>query len=129
MLYPQNGDRIVTIDSVTSLYPMYSSVNPMEIRRHYVLGLSVRLCVSAVNCRRFLALTRPRLQRRQQFCTTQSPFGQFCPCALVNEAYNTLCHEKYGEEITKIVPMKRRVFKNLLLRFQSTQYRCNCAIN
>jgi len=25
-------------------------------------------------------------------------------------AYNTLCHEKYGEEITKIVPMKRRVF-------------------
>jgi len=24
MLYPQNGDRIVTIDSVTSLDPMYS---------------------------------------------------------------------------------------------------------
>jgi len=23
MLYPQNGDRIVTIDSVTSLRPMY----------------------------------------------------------------------------------------------------------
>ena len=23
MLYPQNGDRIVTIDSVTSLQPMY----------------------------------------------------------------------------------------------------------
>jgi len=23
MLYPQNGDRIVTIDSVTSLHPMY----------------------------------------------------------------------------------------------------------
>ena len=26
MLYPQNGDRIVTIDSVTSLYPMYINV-------------------------------------------------------------------------------------------------------
>ena len=24
MLYPQNGDRIVAIDSVTSLHPMYS---------------------------------------------------------------------------------------------------------
>jgi len=24
MLYPQNGDRIVTIDSVTSLQPMYN---------------------------------------------------------------------------------------------------------
>ena len=23
VLYPQNGDRIVTIDSVTSLHPMY----------------------------------------------------------------------------------------------------------
>ena len=23
MLYPQNGDRIVTIDSVSSLYPVY----------------------------------------------------------------------------------------------------------
>jgi len=26
MLYPQNGDRIVAIDSVTSLNPMYSVV-------------------------------------------------------------------------------------------------------
>jgi len=25
VLYPQNGDRIVTIDSVTSLHPMYGS--------------------------------------------------------------------------------------------------------
>ena len=23
MLYPQNGDRILTVDSVTSLHPMY----------------------------------------------------------------------------------------------------------
>ena len=26
MLYPQNGDRIVAIDSVTSLHPMYNDV-------------------------------------------------------------------------------------------------------
>jgi len=26
MLYPQNGDRIVTVDSVTSLQPMYTYV-------------------------------------------------------------------------------------------------------
>jgi len=26
MLYPQNGDRVVTIDSVTLLHPMYTSV-------------------------------------------------------------------------------------------------------
>ena len=25
VLYPQNGDRIVTIDSVTSLHPVYSA--------------------------------------------------------------------------------------------------------
>jgi len=28
VLYPQNGDRIVTIDSVTSLHPMYNFFNP-----------------------------------------------------------------------------------------------------
>jgi len=28
VLYPQNGDRIVTIDSVMSLYPMYTSETP-----------------------------------------------------------------------------------------------------
>ena len=28
VLYLQNGDRIVTIDSVTSLHPMYSGVVP-----------------------------------------------------------------------------------------------------
>ena len=27
MLYPQNGGRIVTIDSVTSLHPMYCIMN------------------------------------------------------------------------------------------------------
>ena len=26
MLYPQNGDRIVAIDSVTSLHPVYCDV-------------------------------------------------------------------------------------------------------
>ena len=25
MLYPQNGDRVVTIDSVTSVHPIYTS--------------------------------------------------------------------------------------------------------
>ena len=32
MVYPHNGDRIVTIDSVTSLHPMYRV-------RAYCLGL------------------------------------------------------------------------------------------
>jgi len=27
VLYPQNGDRIVTIDSVTSVHPMYSAIS------------------------------------------------------------------------------------------------------
>jgi len=27
VLYPQNGDRIVTTDSVTSLHPVYTIVN------------------------------------------------------------------------------------------------------
>jgi len=32
MLYPQNGDRIVAIDSVTSLHPMY--VKNSRHRKH-----------------------------------------------------------------------------------------------
>ena len=32
MLYPQNGDRIVTIDSVTSLHPMYGMRNVGDVR-------------------------------------------------------------------------------------------------
>ena len=27
MFYPQNGDRVVTTDSVTSLHPMYKTLN------------------------------------------------------------------------------------------------------
>ena len=32
MLYPQNGDRIVTIDSVTSLHPMQGMRNVGDVR-------------------------------------------------------------------------------------------------
>jgi len=32
MLYPQNGDRIVTIDSATSLHPMYVMRNVGDVR-------------------------------------------------------------------------------------------------
>jgi len=52
MLYPQNGDRIVAIDSVTSLHPMYTHPAVDEIesgrqnmhgtRRHVVSELVVR---------------------------------------------------------------------------------------
>ena len=38
--YPQNGDRIVTIDPVTSLHPVYR-----WDRGHYVFALTVRLFV------------------------------------------------------------------------------------
>jgi len=38
MLYPQNGDRIVTIDSVTSLHPMYIR---SELRSRTVLTKDV----------------------------------------------------------------------------------------
>ena len=37
VLYPQNGDRIVTIDSVTSLHPMYGIHNlRSQYHRHFV---------------------------------------------------------------------------------------------
>jgi len=42
MLYPQNGDRIVAIDSVTSLDPMYNSGS---ILRHFLKHVTLRnLC-------------------------------------------------------------------------------------
>ena len=35
MLYPQNGDRVVAIDSVTSLRPMYKhAVKTTPAKRH-----------------------------------------------------------------------------------------------
>jgi len=45
MLYPQNGDRIVTIDSVTSLHPVYF------VRLHLVspprsIAISMYVCLS-----------------------------------------------------------------------------------
>jgi len=30
VLYPQNGDRIMTTDSVTSLHPMYTQTNAQK---------------------------------------------------------------------------------------------------
>ena len=42
MLYPQNGDRIVAIDSVTQLHPVYTTVSnsPAKLlkksRQHFV---------------------------------------------------------------------------------------------
>ena len=38
MLYPQHGDRIVTIDSVTSLYPVHNSMI------YYTAIVIYRLC-------------------------------------------------------------------------------------
>ena len=38
MLYPQNGDRIVTIDSVTSLHPMYK-IRYLDIYLFRVYGV------------------------------------------------------------------------------------------
>jgi len=57
MLYPQNGDRIVTIDSVTSLYPMY--IARLFHQRHppksidYRLDTSVPLCLGALVSARY----------------------------------------------------------------------------
>jgi len=42
VLYPQNGDRIVTIDSVTSLYPMY--INTLRRAMCDVLFLFLSFC-------------------------------------------------------------------------------------
>jgi len=44
MLYPQNGDRIVAIDSVTSLHPMYR-----------VNGLETNCCLAVANWARYAA--------------------------------------------------------------------------
>ena len=47
MLYPQNGDRIVTIDSVTSLHPM-----SIGLRRGVSLVVSGVRRMNEVNARR-----------------------------------------------------------------------------
>ena len=40
MLYPQNGDRIVALNSVTSLYPMYSAICRTRINRRRITLLT-----------------------------------------------------------------------------------------
>jgi len=44
MLYPQNGDHIVTVDSVTSLRPMYKKGSPYSITERRVAELIPVLC-------------------------------------------------------------------------------------
>jgi len=39
MLYPQNGDRIVAVDSVTSLHPVYIYIRYTPFRVGYSLPL------------------------------------------------------------------------------------------
>jgi len=58
MLYPQNGDRIVTIDSVTSLHPMYTrSSSKRDNRRDVATGAAPgeSRCVYALFASRLLA--------------------------------------------------------------------------
>jgi len=42
MLYPQNGDRIVAVDSVTSLHPVTNPTNPNQPYFHLLLSLLLR---------------------------------------------------------------------------------------
>ena len=44
MLYPQNGDRIVTTDSVTSLHPVYVYSRVLVVRDKYPTGRRPRRC-------------------------------------------------------------------------------------
>ena len=39
MLYPQNGARIMTIDSVTSFHPMYITAPDSQERRNSAVGV------------------------------------------------------------------------------------------
>jgi len=60
MLYPQHGDRIVAIDSVTSLHPMYYSCNP-ELR-----------CLTAVITADHQAVITARFRYAGQLATTDT---------------------------------------------------------
>ena len=51
MLYPQNGDRIVAIDSVTSHHPMYSVFGRLKEvckNKHISLPIKVKLYETSV---------------------------------------------------------------------------------
>jgi len=46
MLYPQNGDRTVAIDSVTSLHPVYS-IRRIELKNNPATNI-LQLCVKTL---------------------------------------------------------------------------------
>jgi len=46
VLYPKNGDRIVTIDSVTPLHPMYMFIIPAKARDYVFAGVGLSVCLS-----------------------------------------------------------------------------------
>jgi len=45
VLYPKNGDRIVTIDSVTPLHPMYMFIIPAKARDYVFTGVGLSVCL------------------------------------------------------------------------------------
>jgi len=86
MLYPQNGDRIVAIDSVTSLHPMYKQHKNYIIRNsivHYFTLPLVEYCDERVclSRQRHISLEpQQHVQTSPNFlCTSPIPVTQsFC---------------------------------------------------
>ena len=72
MLYPQNGDRIVTMDFMTSLHPMYNNVAKLlfgfpKVQWLYLIGEvdnSVRC-----SCQIFSRFITPKISKRWTFWT------------------------------------------------------------
>jgi len=67
MVYPQNGDRIVAIDSLTSLHPMYTcrcllTITWSAVRKTISRAELARVdsCVYSCRCRHCLELHRRR---------------------------------------------------------------------
>jgi len=52
MLYPQNGDRIVTIDTVASLHPIYT----VSVEKHSTPNIYWRVRISKYSSTRLLYL-------------------------------------------------------------------------
>jgi len=57
VLYPQNGDRIVTIDSVTSLHPVYSEGRLEWVRRRHLADTIERVVHGGYAALRPITLT------------------------------------------------------------------------